>query len=29
MVFWGKKYSVSKFDGEKISVSDMGRKKYS
>ena len=26
MVYWGEKNSVSKFDGKKISVSDMGRK---
>ena len=28
MVFWGKTFTVSKLDGENISVSDMGRKKY-
>ena len=29
MVFWVTKFSVSKFDGTNISVSDMERKKYS
>ena len=27
MVFWGQNFSVSKFDGENLSVFDMGRKK--
>ena len=29
MVFFGKTFSVGKFDRKQISVSEMGRKKYS